>query len=61
MPADPGHQGPSGWAGGVCAPTKAEPSHGQGSRCLLQVSGTGGAAGPGRLLQPHVVVGCLWA
>lgn len=44
---------------GVCAPAEAEPSHGQGGRCLLRVPGAGGAAGPG-LLQPHVVVGCLW-
>lgn len=61
MPMAPGHQGPSGQRGGVRAPAEAQPSHGQGGRCLLQVLGAGGAAGPGCLLRPHVVVGCLRA
>lgn len=59
MPTVPRHQGPRGGQGCLC-PTEAEPSHGQGSCCTLQVPGARGAAGPG-LLQPHVVVGCLWA
>lgn len=59
MPAVPGSLRVGG---GACAPAEAEPSHGQGGRCLLQVSGAGGAVGPGPLPQePHVVVGCLWA
>lgn len=47
---------------GTRVPAEAEPSHGQGGRCLLRVRGAGGAAGPACLpWEPHVVVGCLQA